>query len=110
MSWRMCGATASARGAEAAGFLLSDHSERTTTPRDPHGREPRSAQSRQLVHYGCDRPTVGLVSSISRHSLEILLSSGRLSRRLARPRLLCLHPFVGTRHLDCHPSVPYVQG
>ena len=50
------GRTAPARSTTAAGFLLSDHSGRASTPRDPRGRKSRSAQSRQLLHHRCDCP------------------------------------------------------
>jgi len=43
MSWGMCRTAAFTRGGFTAGFLLSDHSRRAATPRDPHGRESRSA-------------------------------------------------------------------
>src|SRR6267378_1980280 len=39
VSWRVCWTTAPARGATAAGFLLSDHSGRAPAARHPHGRK-----------------------------------------------------------------------
>ena len=38
--------------------LLSDHSRRAPTARDPHGRQPRFAQTEQFLHYCCDRQVV----------------------------------------------------
>src|SRR6516225_4148672 len=45
----------SARGALGAGFLLPDHSWRTSTAAHPHDRESRFAEARQLLHNGGDR-------------------------------------------------------
>src|SRR6516162_1659371 len=63
LSWRMRRTTAPARGAIAAGSLLSDHSRGAATARNPHGRKSRSAQTRQLLHHYCDCPRVRFVKT-----------------------------------------------
>jgi radical SAM protein with 4Fe4S-binding SPASM domain len=44
--------------ADAARLLLSDHSRATPDAADPHGREPRSPQAEQFLHYRRDRQVV----------------------------------------------------
>jgi hypothetical protein len=72
---------------------LSDYSGRAPTTRDPHGRESRSAQTWQFMHYGCDRPRVRFV--------KINMNGRNESAHF----LLRVYPLVGARHLYRHARV-----